>query len=343
MIRKIFIIALLLWVPSSNILAASPRDIKIIKGIRIEGLRNVILDQLPHISTFSTKKDKRLDYSALQDDVQRIFLTGYFSSVNPILREEEYGTIVVFSVTENTVIQEIKFEGLSQFSDSHMKRLLKNKENSVLNVAKIPSDISAIESIFHRRGMELFRVNRMGMDESGTLTMSLSEGRVRSVTLKGLKTVKPFVVSRELRQKKGTVFNSRILRKDRTRLLKLGYFSSVSIPKLSPGPEKDDVDIAYQLTEKKSNHLDLGLEQLRRENGIAAFFQIYYHHALMYSDVVSAKTQVLLSGDDQTLSVRSYSLRYYQPWLMNVTPTSFAFDIWTEFRENRGLNSVTSQ
>jgi len=135
--------------------------------------------------------------------------------------------------------------------------------------------------------------------------------------------------------KEGDVFNRNIMRRDRQKLLKMGYFSTVSIPQIKRDSNTGGIDMTLAFLERKVNVLDVGLES--DDERLVGFFKTNLNHILAHSDFVSLKAQLGLEGRE--LSLHSYSVRYAQPWMFNRIPISMAVDAWNEF--NRELFTNT--
>ena len=61
----------------------------------------------------------------------------------------------------------------------------------------------------------------------------------------------------------GSHFNSSLLRTDRETLLKLGYFKSVSPPRLSQGSKENSIVVSFDMLEQVTRKISVGLEQDR--------------------------------------------------------------------------------
>ena len=81
----------------------------------------------------------------------------------------------------------------------------------------------------------------------------------------GLNKIRPSILTRDLDIKKGTVFNTIKLRRDRERLLKTGFFSDVGSPKLITSKSKETISVIFTVTERKYSKLNLGLEQEKEQ------------------------------------------------------------------------------
>ncbi|NBV43253.1 hypothetical protein EBR96_10890, partial [bacterium] len=136
-----------------------------------------------------------------------------------------------------------------------------------------------------------------------------------------------------MRSKPGTFFNSRRLREDRDRLLRLSYFSDVSPPRLEPAPDKQQVNVVFDVTSRRINTVDAGLEYLERsgsEEPLTGFVRTELHHQLIPSDILAVKLQAFWDVDRPGL--QGYSFKYAQPWLLNAFPLYASVGTWSERR-----------
>jgi outer membrane protein insertion porin family len=321
-------LCLYVWV-GDYIYAKSDIDFsKVVFEINIVGLKAVNKKSLPDVMGFNTKIGRRIIESSLMKDVDQLYLTGFFSSVEAQVISEDNISQLNFVVKENPVINKIIIRGQTVFSCEYLKSILKNKSGAVLNIKYVEEDKKTLEKLYLERRYDLFDVVSIEMDSENNLVYEIVEGRIESVEFKGLKAIKQFVLRRELSQKEGEALNSGLLKKDRERLLKLGYFSDVYAPNIQESLDGRDVKITYGVTEKKVNLFDLGLEQER--DLVVGFVRMDYNHMFQHTDLVSGKVQ--LSSEDQDFRVRSYTVRYEQPWVFNALPVSIACDIWKEYK-----------
>jgi len=136
-----------------------------------------------------------------------------------------------------------------------------------------------------------------------------------------------------MKTKPGDIFNALIFRQDRERLLKLGYFLDISSPRFSV-THNDKVAVSIQVQEKKTNRIEVGIEQENLE--YLGYGQWLINHAFLHSDLISGKIQ--MGVQENQWKFRSYSLRYVQPWILNRINLSFTGDIWTDLKDEYPSN-----
>ncbi|MCP4049711.1 MAG: BamA/TamA family outer membrane protein [bacterium] len=299
-----------------------------VQNIIISGRKNSVLNLLPEIDSFYTKKGRRVVARDLARDVNTLYLTGYFKEVAAFTHPTGNGLVLDFQVKENPLINNIFIDGNIIFSDSYLAGLMQNKKGDIFNIGKLKEDREQIEKLYYEKGYELFKIDNVNLDAENNVRYFVTECLVEDITIKGLKSLDNNIVIREMRLQKGSVFNSYDLKEDREKLLKLGYFSDVFLPELEQSLDEKKVRMVYRVTEKKVNLFDLGFEQ--EEDIIVGFLKSDYNHLLQQSDVVSGKLQI--SSEGEVIKPRSYTLRYRQPWILNIIPVSFTVDFWKEFK-----------
>lgn len=301
---------------------------RVVSEFNIEGQKEVPYYLLP--KTYKTKPGLPLNSQNLESDLRDLYLTGVFSDVRATAQKVGTELIITIKLTENPKIARIDYLGMSKFKPVAITNRLKNKPGNVMNTTTIDEDISYISNRYYEEGHKLFYIKQVYLNDKDILVFEISEGQIGKVRIEGLETIKEWVIRRELDQKEGKVLDSEKLGRDRDRITRTGFFTSVSTPKLEETSSENVVDITYQVRERKLNLVDVGLEQLRNEDGIAAFAQYRTRNLFLYTDETSIKTQYRLSKNQP--EVRSYNLSYRQPWLFNKTPISGAINIWRELR-----------
>lgn len=301
-----------------------------IKSIQLTGTtlpsRNIYLKSL------SNKVGNHVIQEDLQKDINCLYLLGYFQSVEARTDLLGNGLILEFRVTENPVIKEIIVTGNKVLSSESIKSGLTTKCGAILNFKAVQDDIDALHARYVRQGYELARVSNTLLD-GNSLRIEISEGKMGGVKWEGLKKIRPFVLEREMKSREGSPFNSQFLRQDREKLLRLGYFSEISPPLLQENPESHAVNATFLVTEKNVNRIDTGLELDTRANLVLAFFKGDLNHAFMQSDLLSSKLQLNLQK--LSFDVRSYSVHYSQPWILNRYNISFDTDVWLSLQDER--------
>ena len=118
---------------------------------------------------------------------------------------------------------------------------------------------------------------------------------------------------RDLLLRKRSYVNQQLLDKDLNFLSGLPYFSSVAPPSIEY-VSSDNVRLTYYVNETNINRFDIGLEELENDEGLAVFSRLSIHNTFLVSDQLLIQGQLGYLSD---VNLRSYILRYRQPWLLN--------------------------
>ena len=314
---------------------ASPLDAKAFVVAKVEVSGNTF-GPLP---TLETKEGHFYQSGDVEKDAKKLYATGYFSKVSPLITTKNEQVFITFLVIENPIIHAIHVTGNKVISPEKWLKKLHNKEKHILNLASIEKDKIFIESYYHQQGYELAKITRIQFNEKEkSLEIDIKEGEIETITFTGLTSIQPFVVARNMKSKAGDVFNSKTFKQDKERLLKLGYFLDIASPKFAISNDQK-VAITLFIQEKKSNRIEAGIEQEKLE--YLGYTQWVINHVFLNSDIISGKVQ--LGVQNEKWDFRSYSLRYGQPWVLNKIKLSFTGDIWTEAKEEYPSNILTTQ
>ncbi|NQY75485.1 MAG: BamA/TamA family outer membrane protein [Candidatus Margulisbacteria bacterium] len=332
---KIFFLAILISLGfQPNIWAQSSDIATNIVEVNIKGLRFVSESVILKSVYLTTQVGQKANPATLLEDSQNLYLTGYFNSVAPEVKHSKTGTKIHFNVSENPIIKTIVIRGAHSIPSRDILSLLHNKVHQILNIKTLKEDKKVIETLYENEGYILARVTAITITNN-VLSLIINEGIIEQVDFMGLKQIKPFLVHRALRVKAHSVYNIKQINRDRQDLLKLGYFTDISNPAINYNIETEKFRLSYFVHERKVNLMDIGLEH--EEERMLGFFKINFNHMFIHSDHISLKTQLLL--EDSQFGIRSYSIRYFQPWILNKIPVSIALDGWTRFNRELFLNT----
>ena len=331
-IKKIGIIFLFIQVFFSEHSQAQTLDFsRQIKAIQITGA--LLTSKNNYVDVLSNKVGNRILQEDLQKDINALYLQGNFHSVEARTSVYGNGIILEFRVTENPVIKNIRITGNTIFSSNDIKNSLRTKPGVPLNFKRLEEDITAVHERYVKNGYDLARISSTLLDQDSRLVIEISEGKMGIMKWDGLKKIKPFILEREMKSQQGLPFNSQFLRQDREHLLRLGYFSEISPPLLQENIENQAINTTFLMTEKNINHIDTGLELDTKDNRVVAFFKGDLNHAFLHSDLLSSKLQ--LSLEKLGLDVKSYSIHYSQPWILNRFNISYDTNVWLSIQDER--------
>lgn len=309
-----------------------------IATIKLSGLVHLSSANIMSQVTINSQLSQRVVEAVVLNDVQSLYLTGYFSEVSAHTELATDNRVnLVFAVTENPVVQAVSFSGNTIFSDEILSKKMLVVVGQPLNVQQVLGETARVKAFYHDAGYELFQVNGVYMNERNEVVVVVTEGQIGALSLPGLDVLPPFIFLREMNAQPGSILNTKVLREDRERLIRLGFLGDVASPRLIETVDRQRVNVAIDVQERKFRHVDIGAEQ-EETLPMVAFLRTDLYHTLIPSDHLSGKVQVNINEK----TFRGYSLRYTQPWLLNWIPLSFTAGFLSEIRQEFLTKDVQS-
>jgi outer membrane protein insertion porin family len=127
----------------------------------------------------------------LSEDIKRVFGMGFFEDVRVEAEDRENGKAIIFRVMEKSTVRIIKIKGNTVFKDDEVRDNLDIRTGSILNIARINSNIERIETIYKEKNYHnvsvSYEIEELDNNQAD-LTFSIDEGkkiRVRSILFEG--------------------------------------------------------------------------------------------------------------------------------------------------------------
>jgi outer membrane protein insertion porin family len=203
------------------------------------------------LGVVETKEGEALDRDKLQKDIEAIYNQGFFSFVDVDLTPEPGGVAVVYSIMENPTVEEITFTGNTVYKSETLMKEVFTQVGTVFNRVFFRNDLDRIQSKYHQDGYVMVRVADVNID-GGNINVKIAEPRVGDVIVQGNRKTKTHVIRREIKLKKGDLFNITKFRHQLGRVQGLGFFEDVNVGFDSPEGEPEVVDLIITVKEKKT-------------------------------------------------------------------------------------------
>jgi outer membrane protein insertion porin family len=248
-----------------NAQPVAPAGPNVVAQVDVSGNERISKEAI--LAVVSTKPGEELSAEKLARDVDAIKRMGFFRAVAaPRVEDTPAGKSVTFVVTEWPVVKEIQITGNKVIPTEAIRAVLATKVGDVLNTNVLLQDTDRIKSLYQEKGYvgAVTEQLALGFEESGILTIPVSELTVEAVKVVGNRKTKTQVITRELRLKPGQIYNVNELRKDYGRLERLDLFESIE-PKPEVGTEPGKVVITWSVKEKRTGQVSVGLGYSARE------------------------------------------------------------------------------
>lgn len=260
-------------------------------------------------AAISMKAGDMFTVKALEADRDKIYNTGYFYDLYPSFEKVPEGVVVTYHVLENPVLKGVNINGNTVESTETLQGLITMKTGEILNSRELNKDVTAIQEQYRRDGYILAKITDMNIDKNGILSLKVNEGVLEGYKVKGNTKTKERVILREMRQKPGEPFNSKLARRSMQRVYNLGFFEDVNI-KMNPGVDPNAVVMELDVTEKRTGSFGIGAGY-SSEDGVIGMVSIGDTNFRGTGDAISLSYET--SGDDT--DAHGYTFSYRRPWL----------------------------
>jgi outer membrane protein insertion porin family len=231
-------------------------------------LQTVVYDAI------QTQAGRTTTRSQLQEDINAIFATGFFSNVRAVPEDTPLGVRVTFVVLPNPVLQGVRVQGNQVLPQEVVDQAFADQYGQILNLRDFQTGIEALNQWYQDNGYVLAQVvGAPQVSEDGTVTLEVAEGVIEDIQVRFLNKdgeatdeegnpingrTREFIITREFESQPGDVFNRNQIQEDLQRAFGLGIFEDVRVS-LNPGQDPRQVDVVVNVIERNTGSLGAGL------------------------------------------------------------------------------------
>ena len=229
--------------------------------ISIQGLRH--LDKTIIRSLIPIQEKTRLSTDEIRWAGHSLYQSGLFRFVHARLDTMHHR--LLFIVTENPYITEIRFSGNSVYADTVLRKQLSLKLPLVLNHQEGRNDIQALNRLYRDAGYSLARIRRIDIHDH-TMVIDIDEGRIDHISYHGNERTHRFVLDREMPLQSGQLFRDTLMIRGIENIYSTGYFNTVHY-QIEKSVSGSGHHLHMALTEHPSTYLQAGFRfDLERES-----------------------------------------------------------------------------
>ena len=291
----------------------------------IEG--NVAVPEAEIAAALKTKPGMQFTEAGLSEDLSAIYDLGWFYDLRPEFKTVPEGVQVIYHVMENPVYQKTEVEGNTVLNKQKVASFFDLEQGKIANLKDINKCVQKLEEEYRSNGYILARVTDVHMEKDGTLKVAVNEGVVEGFKVKGNVKTKDYVVTREMKLKKGEPFNAKAARRSMQRVYNLGYFEDVNI-KLNPGREPNGVEVEISVVEMNTGTFGIGAGYSNAD-GFVGMVSIGDKNFRGIGDKINLRWE--FGGEDN----KNYDFSYTRPWLddKETSATINLYDITNEYAD----------
>ncbi|MEH2285418.1 MAG: BamA/TamA family outer membrane protein [Nostoc sp.] len=266
--------------------------------------------------------------SQLQEDINAIFGTGFFSNVQAAPEDTPLGVRVSFVVQPNPVLSKVEVQAnpgtgvASVLPANTVDEVFREQYGKILNLRDLQEGIKQLNKRYQDQGYVLANViGAPQVSESGVVTLQVAEGVVENIRVRfrnkdGQETdekgqpirgrTQDYIITRELELKPGQIFNRNTVQKDLQRVYGLGLFEDVNVS-LDPGTDPSKVDVVVNVAERSSGSIAAGAG-ISSASGL--FGTVSYQQQNLNGRNQKLGTEIQV-GERELL----FDVRYTDPWI----------------------------
>lgn len=250
----------------------------LVAEVVVTGAEGELADEVYRV--IRTRPGRTTTRSQLQEDINAIFGTGFFSNVQAIPEDTPLGVRVTFAVQPNPVLQSVRLEGsvLETIQvdgeevplQDAVDQIFAPQYGQVANLRGLQAGIEQLNQLYRDNGYVLAQVIAAPeISPDGVATLEVAEGVIEDIQIRFLNQdgeavdeegnpirgrTRPFIITREFESQPGDVFNQNQIRADLQRAFGLGIFEDLNIS-LDPGQDPRQVDVIVNVTERRTGSL----------------------------------------------------------------------------------------
>lgn len=215
-----------------------------------------------------TKANFAYTLQEVQEDVNRVFATGYFAQCKPVAEDTRDGVKLTVEVTPNQELRGVVANGANALPQRNVEEAFRDQYGKTLNFTRFGEAIRSLNKWYEDHGV-FGQVVDVDMQE-GIAQLKLAEAVVGKVNLKFLdgETGEPTkgktqskVIMRQIATKPGAIYNIRQAKRDIDAIYSMGLADDVN---LLPQPAEDSsvdhpkVDLTINVVERSTGGFSAG-------------------------------------------------------------------------------------
>ena len=274
------------------------------------------------------------------DGAQKIFQSGFFSSVEPKIDRKTDNTVsIVYEVQENPIIQSINFEGNTLYTNDQLEKALGVQRGEILNGNMLNPDENGVIKLYAKDGYTLARIETINVSPEGVVNIGLTEGMVDSVDFQkapskkdnerqSLKATtlrtKPYVFERVQEVRPGEIFKRENVESTMRELYRTGIFTSIE-PVLSGKEDDPNARVVEFLVEERPTTSINGSISYGTSVGLVGELKLSDSNFLGRGQDASITLSASNKGD------KTFDISWFDPWVKNTERVQLGGNVyWTE-------------
>lgn len=300
----------------------------LVAEVAVSGVSGELEDEIYRV--ISLRPGRTTTRSQLQEDINAIFATGYFSKVRAEPEDTPLGVRVTFVVEANPILRSVEVVGNSVLPQSEISAAFENQYGKIINFRDLQQGIQRLNNWYQENGYILAQViDAPEVSPDGLVTLEVAEGTIESIEIRFLNKdgeavdengepikgrTKEYIITRELGLEPGGVFNRSLVERDLQRVFGLGIFEDVQLS-LNPGTDPRKVVVVVNVIEKNTGSIAAGAG-VSSASGLFGTVSYQEQNLFGRNQKFGAEVQV---GERALL----YDISFTDPWIAGTERLSY--------------------
>lgn len=189
--------------------------------VEVEIRGNQIVSTNTILSKIRTQKGEPLHQDIVNEDIKRLYATGYFQDIKMEVEERSGGYALVIGVREKAIIREIKIEGFTIFKEDKIRKELAVIEGQILDRKAVKQGVEAVRKLYANKGYRFVDLDsEVDVNEEtreATVYIKITEGakqKIKEVRFEGVTAFKPKKLQKMMKTKKAWFIRSGVFKEE---------------------------------------------------------------------------------------------------------------------------------
>lgn len=215
------------------------------------------------LNVLTTRPNFAYSVKEIQDDVSRVFDTGYFSTCKPRAEDTRDGVRFIIETVPNPELRGVVALGASSLPQKVIQDAFRGMQGRTLNYNGLSSAVAKLNAWYEKQGV-LGQVVDVELSSNDIAQVKVAEAKVNRIALKYVDSktgeareegkTRPDIIMRQVTLKPGQAYNLQQAKKDIEAVYSMGLFEDVSIrPQPAEGStmEAPRVDLTLEVKERR--------------------------------------------------------------------------------------------
>ncbi|MBP9865598.1 MAG: outer membrane protein assembly factor BamA [Candidatus Omnitrophica bacterium] len=196
---------------------SGPSGPTVVSEVEIRG--NQIISTNTILSKVKLRKGTTLAQETVNEDLKRLYATGYFQDIKVEVEQKTDGYKIIFDVVEKPVIRQIVIGEFTQFKEDKLRKELALLEGQILDQRLVKEGVEKIRKLYRDKGFQFVSVESEielnKQTKEATVYIRIVEGekfKIENVQIDGVKSLPIKKVRRLLKTKKDKWYTSGVFK-----------------------------------------------------------------------------------------------------------------------------------